>query len=80
MVHLTFSMAVIKPPIKVLRHQVADLEDSCSRLSKICPTSAVNPQELCKSPALSVNDRRLYEQEICVMQRQQAGWLERFKT
>lgn len=39
--------------LRVLRHQVTDL------------------QELCKSPALSVNDRRLYEQEICVMQRQQ---------
>lgn len=38
--------------LRVLRHQVADLE------------------ELCKSPALAA-DRRLYEQEVCVMKRQQ---------
>ena len=30
-------------------------------------------EELCKSPALAANDRRLYEQEVCVMKRQQAG-------
>ena len=34
-------------------------------------------QELCKSPSLSVNDRRLYEQEISVLQHQQA-WDETF--
>eukprot|EP00434_Breviolum_minutum_P023678 symbB.v1.2.020888.t1/scaffold1778.1/size101634/8 len=39
--------------LRVLRHQVTDLE------------------ELCKSPALAANDRRLYEQEVCVMKRQQ---------
>jgi len=39
--------------LRVLRHQVTDLE------------------ELCTSPALAATDRRLYEQEVCVMKRQQ---------
>eukprot|EP00931_Biecheleriopsis_adriatica_P086285 TRINITY_DN60995_c0_g1_i1.p1 TRINITY_DN60995_c0_g1~~TRINITY_DN60995_c0_g1_i1.p1 ORF type:complete len:1117 (+),score=359.09 TRINITY_DN60995_c0_g1_i1:45-3395(+) len=39
--------------LRVLRHQVSDLE------------------ELCKTPSLSSSDRRLFEQEVCIFQRQQ---------